>query len=311
MEIIVEGPAVDAARLRAIENGARALNTDVPVIYTDDFAGEVRRLTMEYSYTDDRGSGTVAARTLTTTAGEVVVVANRKLLEERPPALTERVMAHECGHVLIARSGGEVIWSMVTDAEPDWWRRVLTYMTSNATDEHRAEAAVYKAGYPVEYDCTLNGIQGSLHHLDGAILSALYDPASADAGHLRDLVLASMDRITKVIACLAARHAHHSSFEASELLPGPRATWDELIAPQWELFLGYYRDVPSATEPWTGESALAHALATSHVTEALLRDVGFYSEGEDGAAFWVDLHDSTVRHRAERFAAEAERLGVK
>lgn len=307
MELIVDGAPIDPDFEIAVRAGVDEVGVpDLTVIYTNDFVGEVRALTLEHAYDQSRGSGTVAARTLTTTTGEVVVVANRRAMEAEGPAAVERVMAHESGHVLIERRGESVDWEDAGTRLPDWWEQLMAYMASIAFDEYRTEATVYDRGYPVERGRTDEGVGDALYEVNADILEALVsEDCKADPRILRDRVLAVMDRLTKVVSCLAARDIHGGGFDPTALNPVAQQHWRELIAPTWERHIAFYRDIPSADQVWGRVEALEAATTNGAVlTNDLLRSIGFYSAGPDGEQFWADFDDATFARRNDRYFAD-------
>lgn len=312
MELVVVGPAIDPEFEAAVRAGVAAVGIgDLSVVYTNDFVNEVRMLTGEDHYTHERGSGTVAARTIRTAVGEVAVIANRTALENQDPAATERVMAHESGHVLISRRGEDVDWPETAERLDDSWERTMAWLSAIAVEEYRCEATVYSRGYPVEFGRTDDGINDALLEGNADILQALTSEDSmADPGILRDKVMAVMDRITKVIACLAARHLHNGGFDPGDLNPVAKRNWNALIRPTWERHLAFYSTIPPADRSWGREPALdATCGPGATLNTDLLRDLGFHSQGPEGGSFLVDVSEAEFKKRIDRFVEERELRG--
>src|SRR3954471_3417406 len=108
MHLSIEGQAIKPTCLDAMQRGVRAMGApDVEVIVTDDFDATVRDLLGSRTYSSDRGTGTVGAKTFNTPAGPVIVV-NSLTVQDLDDAVVERLLVHESGHVLI-NSRGETL----------------------------------------------------------------------------------------------------------------------------------------------------------------------------------------------------------
>jgi hypothetical protein len=97
---------IPSSSIAAMKAGLATMGLpDLDVVVTDDFVATVQERTEDGDYHDDRNGGSVAARTVTTSVGEVVVVANWKILSTLTDAEVEWVLAHEAGHASIDARG--------------------------------------------------------------------------------------------------------------------------------------------------------------------------------------------------------------
>lgn len=305
-----DGKTPGARWTAAVERGVRAMgDPDVEVVAAADFDGAVRELTGSSTYTSDRGTGTVGARTLTTAGGSVIVV-NTRVLGTGDLKLVERTLAHEAGHVLID-SRGEVLAGRhrLVDVE---WQWLLMCLGGYAMHEARIELAVAALGYPGTGSATGEHVAEVLHATDVDHLNLLEDPAADDPRVLADGMTVQLDRLSKVLAYAAADTLHTGSGPAiAEEGQLAEDAWDEYVAPSWERRLELYRRLPPATvampdEEW--DRALLEGLALEH---DLLRSLGFeYETGPAGGyGFYRRVSNARLDARDRRARAQAVRYG--
>ncbi len=171
------------------------------VVAAEDFNGAVRELTGSTTYSADRGTGTVGAKTLLTAAGSVIVV-NTKVLTDTDLALVERTLAHETGHALID-GRGEVVEGRRGLASSDWaWH--LLCIAGFAMQEVRCERAVGGLGYPATDGAGAEHLVEVLHATTLELLQAIQDPTCEDPWVFMQAVIQLLDRLTKVLAYVAA-----------------------------------------------------------------------------------------------------------
>src|SRR3954453_7268769 len=122
MHLSIEGSAIQQTRLDAMQRGVQAMGApDVEVIITDNFDATVRKLLASTTYSSDRGTGTVGAKTFNTPGGPVIVV-NWLTVQHLDDAAVDRLLAHESGHVLIDSRGETVEGRHYLAAhEWQWW----------------------------------------------------------------------------------------------------------------------------------------------------------------------------------------------
>lgn len=124
MQAEVTGVGFREDQLTAIEAGLTAMaESDARIVIVDDFVDTVQRLTRNPAYSAGRGAGVVAAKTIHTPTGDVIVF-NAPELRNRDNVLLERLAAHEAGHVKLGkRSEGVIGRRHLVDSE---WRWLLT-----------------------------------------------------------------------------------------------------------------------------------------------------------------------------------------
>lgn len=281
---------------------------DLDVLVSDDFVAAVRNHTDDGKYHDDRNGGSVAARTVTTSGGGVVVVGNWKTLSTLTDAEVERVFAHEAGHASIVVRG-EDAWDKVGALFPrHYWNFQLGYGASVAVDEYRCEAAVYRAGYPVEGGRDDEGLADDLFGLNLQLLAADHEYQShLDVTRLRDDVLRTVVFHLRYMGTIAARHLHHDPVDPASLNRYARKNWETLVGPTWERFVGLYRALPDAFTPWSSPAAMDASVALVDLAHDLTLCFGFEAT-ED--AFWIRMTDSARQARLDRANGEADLLGL-
>jgi hypothetical protein len=222
---------------------------DTPVIVTDDFVRTVSDLLGSDSYHADRGGGVVAAKTLKVPGGSAIVV-NYTAVDGESATLIERLLAHEGGHVLLDRRGGEELQGHRKNAETDHeW--MLKCVAGLAVVEFRIELMLAEMGYPPAPSATVDSIDEHIGITNAETFAAVVDPANAeDPARLRDSILAIMDHATKLLAYIAAPHvAGTAKFDPATLPAEGQADWADYFAPTWAKRLRLWGSVPSAARP--------------------------------------------------------------
>lgn len=305
MNLSIEGQALEQARLDAIQHGVQSMGApDVQVIVTDNFDATVRKLFASTTYSSDRGTGTVGAKTFNMPGGPMIVV-NSLTVQHLDDADVERLLAHESGHVLIDSRGETVEGRHYLAAQEwQWW---LLCMGGFAMHEARCERSVAELGYAFTDSSSSRHLAEVLHASTVDLHFLLVDPASADVSHLMHGVLKVVDRLTKVLAYTAADALHTGrSVDLSAEGPSAQADWDDLVAPTWSQRLDLYATLPAAAER-LDPAAWDHALTAGLALEAsLLSDVGFVFESSDqGYGFYRRASDGVCMDRQRRAVAQA------
>jgi len=305
MHLSIEGQAIKPTCLDAMQRGVRAMGApDVEVIVTDDFDATVRDLLGSRTYSSDRGTGTVGAKTFNTPAGPVIVV-NSLTVQDLDDAVVERLLVHESGHVLI-NSREETLENRhhLASEEWQWW---LLCLGGFAMHEARCERSAADLGYPFTDSSSSQHLAEVLHASTVDIHLLLVDPASADVRHLGQSVLAVVDRLTKVLAYTAADVLHTGrSVDLSAEGPSAQADWDELVAPTWAQRLALYAKLPAATERLDAAAWDDFLTASLALEASLLSDVGFVFESSDqGYGFHRRISDDVCTDRYRRAVAQA------
>lgn len=248
---------------------------DARILVTNRFVETVADMTGNASYTTERGSGAVAARTVTNSDGSTIVV-NYEAMSSRPLADVERLLAHEAGHVVIDARGTEDTAGYRDSNEVDWqwW---LKCFGAQAIVEFRIERALIELGYPAAEGTSVPAVDNSLLITNVEVVGAVVDPASiADPAHLQDVVLTTLNHVTKLLAYIAAPiSVGLPGFSPSQLSAEGQANWAEYIAPTWQRRLALWATIPSALESIPAESWRIILRKSVKVEQALLRDIGF------------------------------------
>lgn len=278
---------------------------EVLVVYTDDFDGAIRKLTGWATYESDRGTGTVAGKTVL--VGEVpAVVLNSQAIGNADPPLLERLAAHESGHVLLQQRN-EHFEGLAYASNSDW-ERTLTAMAAYKIEEYRIEKSLRARGYPAAGSSESDHIAFVLHWTTVDLLNLLIDPASDDVMHLYRGVMGLADRLTTVLAYTAAfdlegDQAARLESEGTAAVEG----WREYVEPSWSQRVHLYQQVPSVDDPLAGSDLLAHVMAGAEVERALVESMGFvFSNGSSSWNFDRQISDEALYARHTRAVAQEE-----
>ncbi len=274
------------------------------VVAAEDFDGAVRELTGSTTYSADRGTGTVGAKTLDTAAGPVIVV-NTKVLTDTDLALVERTLAHETGHALID-GRGEVLEGRRDLAGSDWaWH--LLCIAGIAMHEARCERAVGGLGYPAPYSSTAEHLVAVLHETTLELLQAIPEPTCEDQWVVMQAVIPLLDRLTKVLA-YAAAEALRAGEAPAIATQGVLAVdaWQEYVAPTWERRLALYRNLPPATVAMPEADWHQSLVQGALLEHDLLRCLGFEFEDSlgGGYGFYRRVDDDRLAKWVQRGLAQ-------
>ena len=304
MQAEVTGVGFREDQLTAIEAGLTAMSEpDARIAIVDDFVDTVQRLTRNPSYSAGRGAGIVAAKTIHTPTGDVIVF-NAPELRNRDNLLLERLAAHEAGHVKLGKRGEGVTGRQhLVDSE---WRWLLLCLGALAIDELRIERALADRGYPVALTGDVDYIDDAMFWLNCELMNALVDPASSDVEKFHDSVMSTQDWLTKHLAYVAAYNSSPTP-DLSALSGHSRQNWDDYIAAHWGKRVAFYETIPDVRTA-LGASALDSILLTAIDIEAdLLSSLGFrLSDGGPGQryAFHRISSDAQCDRRLQRAREE-------
>ncbi len=301
----MRGTHPGAARVAAMERGVRAMGDPaVSVVLTDDFDGTVRSITGSQTYSSDRGTGTVGAKTIDTPQGSVVVV-NGIALQDVDDFLLERLLAHESGHALMHARGERV--KEYRHLAATQWQWYLLCIAAYAIEEARIERRVGELGYPPSGSTSPDHLADVLHATNVDLHILLTDPKSENVERLRDGVLGVLDRLTKVLAYVAADViCSDRVLDLAGEGPSAQAYWDDYVAPTWGQRLDLYAGLPRATEEADVVTSTTFLAAGLSLETSLLRDVGFVFESyHNGYGFHRRVSDAVCVARYERALAQA------
>jgi hypothetical protein len=148
MDLTKDGCKLSTRWIAAMEKGFLSMGiTDAQVIVSANFAAKVAEATGDDTYTTDRGSGEVGARTVLGANGSVAIF-NYHELKSRTPSVIQRMAAHEAGHIIINDRKTEEM-SGNRDAAENIWRWTLKCLGGLAIVEFRIERRLAELGYPV------------------------------------------------------------------------------------------------------------------------------------------------------------------
>ncbi|KZF02268.1 MAG: hypothetical protein WBD41_11775 [Rhodococcus sp. (in: high G+C Gram-positive bacteria)] len=304
MQAEVTGVGFREDQLTAIEAGLTAMSEpDARVAIVDDFVDTVQRLTENPAYSAGRGAGIVAAKTIHTPAGDVIVF-NAPELRNRDSLLLERLAAHEAGHVKLGKRGEGLRGRQhLVDSE---WRWQLMCLGALAIDELRIERALADLAYPVALTGDVDYTDDAMFWLNCELMNALVDPANSDVEKFHDAVMSTQDWLTKHLAYVAAYNSSPTP-DLSALSSHSRQNWNDYIAAHWGKRIAFYENIPDVRTALAA-SELDPILLTAIDTEAdLLSALGFrLSDGGHGQryAFHRISSDAQCDRRLQRAREE-------
>ncbi|MVZ91684.1 hypothetical protein GQF49_14625 [Microbacter sp. ANSKLAB05] len=283
MQAEVTGAGIREDQLTAIEAGLTAMSEpDARVAIVDDFVDTVQRLTQNPAYSAGRGAGIVAAKTIPTSTGEVIVF-NAPELRNRDNLLLERLAAHEAGHVKLGKRGEGVTGRQhLVDSE---WRWLLMCLGALAIDELRIERRLARLGYPVAMTGDVDYIDDAMFWLNCELMNALVDPASSDVEKFHDAVMSTQDWLTKHLAYVAAYNFSPTP-DLSALSSHSRQSWNDYIAAHWGKRVAFYENIPDASTALDASELDSILLAAIDIEADLLSALGFrLSDGGHGQRY--------------------------
>ena len=300
MQAEVTGAGFREDQLTAIEAGLNAMSEpDARVVIVDNFVDTVQRLTQNPAYSAGRGAGIVAAKTIHTSTGEVIVF-NAPELRNRDNLLLERLAAHEAGHVKLGKRGEGVIGRQhLVDSE---WRWLLMCLGALAIDELRIERGLADLGYPVAMTGDVDYIDEAMFWLNCELMNALVDPASSDVEKFQGAVMSTQDWLTKHLAYVAA-YASSPTLDLSALSSHSRQNWDDYIAAHWGKRVAFYENIPDVRTALDAPELDSILLSAIDIEADLLSSLGFrLSDGGHGQgyAFRRVSSDSQCARRLQR-----------
>lgn len=278
---------------------------EVRVVATTNFVRKIAELTGNMSYTAERGSGAVAAKTIALQDSSVVVINYDEL-----PSLSlrdiQRLAAHEGGHIVINSRGSEETSGNRDSGDSDWqW--LLKCLAAQAIVEFRIERRLAELGYePAEWGFA-SAVEQGLLTVNGEIVTAVCDPASADPVRLHDAVVTTLNHVTKMLAYVAAPIASgKSGFAPSQLSAAGQENWADYMAPTWDQRIAMWSAIPSAAEPVPVEAWRAILRECVPLEQKFLLDFGFAFEdaARGGYGFYRRASDALFTVRLRRLRAQ-------
>lgn len=285
MDLTKDDCTVPASFVGAMTRGFRSMGVENPrVIISRNFITRVAELTGKNSYTSTRGSGAVAAKTVPTSAGSVVLV-NYNEVESLKFSNVKRLAAHEAGHILINDRGNEEMTGN-RDANDSDSRWILKCIAGQSIVEFRIELRLAELGYPTAEWGTSESIDEELLVFNYEIANAVLDPASSDPRNLLNGVLGALNHATKALGYLAAAMiAGNADFSPSTLSTAGQKNWADYVAPTWDERLDLLSSIPSVTESISTRSWRAILRKNAVLEQQFMLDAGFAFQDEAGGGY--------------------------
>lgn len=306
MELEISGQGLDSARLSSVQAGLANMGyPNSKVIIADNFVTAVKELTGLESYSAGRGAGVVAAKTVLTAEGCVIVV-NGPEVRHRSLALVERLMAHEAGHIALIERGESIKGRDHLAASEREWE--LMCVAAFALDELRIERTLADLGYPVSVTGETEFIGDAMHSLNWEIVNALLDPSSADTTKFRQTVGRTHDWLSKHLAYVAAFHSGTSQPNLSTLDRYANDNWQDYIAAHWLKRAAFYAEIPNSRAPMSDAVFNQTLVDGIGLERDLLQALGFTLLDLEGDrwAFRRIASDDLCQERVKRALAEAD-----
>jgi len=306
VELIEDGCTVPTSWADAMLQGFRSMQVEnARVVATTNFVTKVAELTGNASYTATRGSGAVAAKTITGPDGSVVVMN----YDELPPLSLldiQRLAAHEGGHVVIDARGNEET-SGNRDPEDSDWQWLLKALSAQAIVEFRIERRLAELGYGASEWASAASVDQGLLVVNAEIVGAVCDPASDDPRHLHDAVVTTLNHVTKMLAYVAAPlTTGEAGFAPSQMSDFGQKNWADYIAPTWPERISLWKSAPSASEPIAVEAWRAILRQGVELERQFVLNVGFaFEDAPDGGyGFYRKASDAVFNARLRRLRSQ-------
>lgn len=305
-----DGCSVGSDRRAAMQRGLTAIGAaSAAVVVTDDFAGTINRLLRTNSYASERGSGVVAAKTITRASNSTpVIIMNNPVVSDLSAGDLERLSAHEGGHIVLHLSDEEVTGRHhLAATQTDW---DLISVGGLAMEEMRIERRLSELGYEPSNWAHLEDLDEAIYAANTEVVLAVVDPASAsDASYLQDRIFPVFDRLTKLLAYLAAPIITEAvGLPVDQLDADGRANWNDFVDPTWDARVELYRTLPSLAGKMRDHEWEEALLLGSILETRFLQDIGFELKTTDqGVSFTrVAGSDDLFHTRIERARRQSE-----
>jgi hypothetical protein len=308
MRLEIAGMELPERYSAAMEAGISAMGiADPQVIATSTFDETVREIIGSSTYSSDRGAGVVAAKTVATDSGPVIIFNTPEVTREHAPADVERLMAHECGHAVLIDEG-EVTEGHrgIVDGQYEW---KLLCVGGLAIEEYRIERRLYELGYPVTESTSIDHLNEALHVNNLDIVAAVLDPESADPEIFEASVLTVVDRFAKLLAYMAAPAiVLDMPFRRDSLSSEARTHWDDYVGKSWDKRVALYRQIPDAGVRLSRSEWADLLIGGLQIESDFLERVGFFYTPDTGAGegFYRVQDDAMFHRRVRRDVAARE-----
>lgn len=138
MTTIENDAALSDEQLQAVREGLMRMNCPAAteVLISSDFVGDVREIIGSTTYSIDRGTGMVGAKTIPLDTGHSMIVVNGEATAAFDCPTLARMLAHESGHVLLNERGED----HADDPSAAMGDRVLRSLAATAIEETESNA---------------------------------------------------------------------------------------------------------------------------------------------------------------------------
>ncbi|MFI8659742.1 hypothetical protein ACIGKR_07110 [Rhodococcus qingshengii] len=281
------------------------------VIVSDNFVSEVRAILGSATYGIGRGTGVVAAKTISLAADRQVIVVNAEPVGELDLRQLSRLLAHEAGHVLIdSRMEGH------PDTRSNWMGdQVLHSLAATALDEYRVEKALYAKGFTTAMEVDWTAVGDLATEVNLGVMSAIVDKSNMnDPEKLARDITAVHDWSSKKLAYTAAAVAGGALAEPASVPAKNQEDWADYIKNGWSHRQAGYREAPDAATPTGAEQLQRLVTKLMTVERHYLNTMGFfYREYLDTWGFHRRKDDRLFEsrwNRAVRTISERDTEGV-
>lgn len=243
------------------------------IVVTTNFDQVVRTLSGMQGYSSNRGSGTVAAKTI-----EDHVIINASVLNEPGHGGLERLTAHESGHVVMnLRDEHGRHYHHLARTQ---WQWEVTSLGIKGIEEYRIERKLTELGYSPASAVSTDHWDEVLYQMNATLVeSVLVQQSVSD---MATQVIGGADTLVAAMAySIGALQNETAPFKGEKGLPPyGLQNWEDLVAPTWAQRIRLYESCPVCTEPivpsdW--ETKIKEAQMLEH---ELLRSFGFALSGE-------------------------------
>lgn len=307
-----EGVKRSDKREQSLLAGLMAMGTqDAKVVVTADFDRTIDLLTGGEGFSSERGSGSVAAKTIPDIAnGDAAIIVNHNAIAHLEGKELERLAAHEAGHVLIARRGESVTGRhYLAGSQTDYTFAALSGL---ALEEFRIERHLLELGYSAPSWVQPADMHGALLSVNVDTCMAVTDPENhTDIPRFAQCIFDVVDRLSKILAYVtAAAVVDQMKWPIPELDAHTIANWSDYVLPTWDARVDFYESVPSVGTALDSDYLDRQFLAGAVLETKMLESFGFsYTDLGDGELrFW--RLEGTDEMFDDRFARARSQLAL-
>ncbi|MDP9936834.1 hypothetical protein J2T11_003202 [Paenarthrobacter nicotinovorans] len=304
MIITTDGISLTSEQQEDIEAGCLAMgNPEGEILVTTGFESSVRSLTGLKQFSADRGSGTVAAKTIGTQ-----VIINASVLHEPAHGGLKRLTAHEAGHVLMNARGedGKNHHSLATTQ----WQWNVISLAVKGMEECRIERRLAELGFSPASPVALDYWDVVLFETNADLVESVLAQQSVDS--LVAQVIKAADLLITTMAYTVGSLANPAAtFAVDALPPHARRNWDDFVASTWDRRVALYEALPTCSEAISASDWESKIKDAWSLERALFKSFGWELSGngqELPEAFRRTGSDDLFRQRIARFQLESQSI---